>query len=337
MIITTYKRKDLAKLAVTSVMHQDYENLEIIVIEDGSNSGIEAWLASQDFESLRYDNNGSNLGLSASRNRGVELAKGEYVAFLDDDDGWLTGKVSTQMAEIFRRGDDEKTVVTCGTCVLENGTVIKEFVPKIHSTLINHIFNGGGVPPSSLIIPIGVMERIGGFSKDLDSCIDHDLWMNLSLAGCKIACISEGLVYTNRTHHEHMMSDMCQRINGIAQFYNKWSKTVLDVSGICSWRKIERIYESQTYQAIFQKLWQRRIESQQASTYLENLYSLRREFSRNRFLIQLKDRVLLFSFTHRIIAFLIHKVWVLYGFFRKCIQYINKSYLKLKTQELRET
>ena len=174
VIIPTYNRKNLAKLAITSAIEQDYNDFEIIVIEDGSESGIKEWLRDQNSERIRYYNNGINLGLSPSRNRGVELAEGKYVAFLDDDEAWLPRKISAQMALVSAK-ESEDVVVTCGTCFFKDGVIKKEFVPKIYGSLINHILEGEGFPPSSLLIPKNVITNIEGFSENLVSCIDHDL------------------------------------------------------------------------------------------------------------------------------------------------------------------
>ena len=81
IIVTTYNRKDLAKLAIKSAVNQDYEDLEIIVVEDGSQSGIAGWLDKENQQKIQYLNNGRRSGLSVSRNRGLERARGKYMAF----------------------------------------------------------------------------------------------------------------------------------------------------------------------------------------------------------------------------------------------------------------
>ena len=95
-IITTYNRRDLVKLAIRSVLQQTRKVKEIIVVDDCSPYDI-----SQEIESLsnivRVVRNSSNKGVSFSRNRGVQIATGDYVAFLDDDDEWLPNKSDVQL------------------------------------------------------------------------------------------------------------------------------------------------------------------------------------------------------------------------------------------------
>ena len=312
VIITTYQRGSLARLAITSAINQDYENLEIIVIEDGSDSGIKEWLKAQDATRIYYFNRGINLGLAASRNEGIGIAKGKYVAFLDDDDAWLPNKISSQI-EIISGNESCKLSVTCGTCIVQNGTVKREFIPRIQGSLIEHVFKGGGFPPSSLLVAKDIILEIGGFSEDLKSCVDHDFWMKLGLAKCKMLCVRKGQVYTNRSNQDHMQSDIQNRIEGILQFYGKWFDAVNEDTNIGDWRKIERVYESQTYQTLFQQYQEGNIKTKEAISYLKNIYSQRKINTQNIIFLRIKDRILLSSFFHPITAFLINKLWEIYG------------------------
>ena len=87
-VVTTYKRSELAKRAITSIITQTHPKTEILVIEDGSKTGLCNWIKNNIPVEIRYYNNERNKGLAASRNWGINNAKGEYIAFLDDDDEW---------------------------------------------------------------------------------------------------------------------------------------------------------------------------------------------------------------------------------------------------------
>ncbi|GAJ16728.1 unnamed protein product, partial [marine sediment metagenome] len=94
VIITTYNRFNLAKRAINSVLLQTYKPLEIIVVEDGSNSGIDKWLENKD---VKYVRRFKNKGTSAARNTGIKLAAGNFIAFLDDDDVWKPERLEKQV------------------------------------------------------------------------------------------------------------------------------------------------------------------------------------------------------------------------------------------------
>ncbi len=96
VIVPTFNRAALCKRAVESVLSQTYRNLEVIVVDDGSVDDTRAKLAGLD-ERVKYLWQ-SNAGVSSARNRGIESAQGEFLAFLDSDDSWLPWKLESQLA-----------------------------------------------------------------------------------------------------------------------------------------------------------------------------------------------------------------------------------------------
>ncbi|MCL4294661.1 MAG: glycosyltransferase [Anaerolineae bacterium] len=95
VIIPTYNRRSLLPDAVNSVLAQTYPNYEIIVIDDGSVDDTPNWAAANT-KWFRYYRQ-VNQGQAVARNNGAELAKGEYLAFLDADDIWLPEKLEKQV------------------------------------------------------------------------------------------------------------------------------------------------------------------------------------------------------------------------------------------------
>lgn len=103
VIIPTYKRSvGYVSRAIESVLNQTYPNVEVIVIDDSTDEyegrkEVKDYIDSLQKSNLIYCQNEKNLGGSLSRNRGIELAKGEYITFLDDDDEYLPEKVEKQL------------------------------------------------------------------------------------------------------------------------------------------------------------------------------------------------------------------------------------------------
>lgn len=98
-IITTHNRLGLLKRAIKSVYAQTYKEMELIVVDDASTNGTQAYCESLPLRYLHIPKAESRGGNHA-RNLGVKMAKGEYVAFLDDDDYWLPEKIEKQVALI---------------------------------------------------------------------------------------------------------------------------------------------------------------------------------------------------------------------------------------------
>ncbi|WP_303195063.1 glycosyltransferase family 2 protein [Thomasclavelia spiroformis] len=95
VVIPVYNNVIWLEEAIESVISQDYPNIEIIVVNDGSTESFELFLKKYN-EKIRYYYN-ENKGVAYSRNYGISKCKGEYVAFLDSDDLWARNKLSTQI------------------------------------------------------------------------------------------------------------------------------------------------------------------------------------------------------------------------------------------------
>ena len=111
VVVATYKRDEKLKLALESLAHQNYENMEIILVDDNGNSEWNAIVAAivDEFRknyphiALKQIVNSPNQGSAKTRNIGIEAAEGEYITFLDDDDVYLADKVRRQ-AEFMEKG-----------------------------------------------------------------------------------------------------------------------------------------------------------------------------------------------------------------------------------------
>ena len=102
VIIPAYNCAGMISRAIDSALIQKVP-LEIIVIDDGSRDDLDRVMeAYRDNPALSYVKNEKNMGASGSRNRGVAMAKGSYVAFLDADDYWAEGKLKKQL-EVMER------------------------------------------------------------------------------------------------------------------------------------------------------------------------------------------------------------------------------------------
>ena len=96
VVIPTYCRAEFLQQAVDSVLSQGVRDLEVIVVDDGSTDDTKDRMRAYG-NRIRYERQ-ENQGLSTARNNGIALAKGKYIALLDDDDWWMPGKAELQMA-----------------------------------------------------------------------------------------------------------------------------------------------------------------------------------------------------------------------------------------------
>jgi glycosyltransferase involved in cell wall biosynthesis len=118
VIIPTLQRPTLLKRALESVFRQSWRELEVIVVVDGPDPDTIAVLQTIEDPRLRVVQNPRSLTAAGARNAGVDLAKGEWIAFLDDDDEWMPEKLAKQLAYAKSR---DPALITCLSCVVTSG------------------------------------------------------------------------------------------------------------------------------------------------------------------------------------------------------------------------
>jgi glycosyltransferase involved in cell wall biosynthesis len=141
VIIPTYNRASTCRRSVKSVLEQTYTNCEVLVIDDGSQDNTREIISCLDQRVKYYWQ--KNSGVSSARNKGLEMAQGEFIAFLDSDDTWMPWKLEAQLT-VLKEFADAGMVWTDMTAVDEQGRLIadsylqkmytcyKYFNPEIH-------------------------------------------------------------------------------------------------------------------------------------------------------------------------------------------------------------
>lgn len=177
VVIPTYNRRDLVREAIASVTAQSYPDVEVIVVDDGSDDGTAEVV--RQFAGVQYVYQ-ANRGVSAARNEGVARARGELLAFLDSDDLWQPDKLAHQMA-LFEQQPD---VHICQTdeIWLRNGVRVNPH--HKHRKTGGDLFARGlalcVVSPSAVMMRRALFERLGGFDDTLPACEDYDLWLRIT-------------------------------------------------------------------------------------------------------------------------------------------------------------
>ncbi len=184
VIIPVYNRFDTLKRALNSVLIQTYKNIEVIIVDDGSDSDIGSaiveYVKSLDDSRVRVVVNTHNRGVSYSRNLGISAGKSEFIAFLDSDDEWLQDKLMRQV-EYLKRYPDINLVHTEEIWV-RNGVRVNQ--KKIHAKSGGDIFNRSLhlclISPSSVLIRRTLIEKYGLFDESMQACEDYDLWLRIT-------------------------------------------------------------------------------------------------------------------------------------------------------------
>jgi len=198
-IITTYNRRSFLKDAVASVLAQDYEPKEVIVVDDGSIDG--SWEEVKDLP-VTYIRK-ENGGISSARNVGIGASKGDYLAFLDVDDLWLKKKLSTQIVSMEKEG---YPVSYTDEIWIRNGKRInqKQRHRKYSGWIFEQCLPLCIISPSSVVIKREVFDHVGFFDESLPVCEDYDMWLRIS---CRYPVLFlEKAFIVKRGGHEDQLS-----------------------------------------------------------------------------------------------------------------------------------
>ena len=107
VIIPTYNRRDTIKRSIDSVLSQDYDNIELIIVDDNSTDNTKEIVDSYGSDRIKYYFNNSDIhGAGVARNLGIDMANGELIAFNDSDDEWLHGKLTSQYNFLIKHNAD---------------------------------------------------------------------------------------------------------------------------------------------------------------------------------------------------------------------------------------
>ncbi len=186
VIIPTFNRCRFLKRAILSALGQSYNNLEILVISDGSTDATSEVVSLIKDPRVKYFWHEKNNGLVATRNTGVKKSSGEFITFLDDDDEWLSQKISKQLA-VFKDVDSSAGLVfTNGYSEYENDRFVRGGMPSgiIYHPKKDHFFPLRALipPPSSWMLRKAIMDEIGNFDENMrNHWDDGDYLVRLAL------------------------------------------------------------------------------------------------------------------------------------------------------------
>ncbi|MBO8132169.1 MAG: glycosyltransferase family 2 protein [Candidatus Marinimicrobia bacterium] len=199
VIVPTYNSKsEELERTINSILNQDYTNIEIIVVDDGSRnpfSGIKDRFKIE--RRIQWLEMSENMGVAVARNAGIQQASGDYIAFLDAGDWWEPNKIRLQV-KLFESLSSDYGLVYCGAFVHNpNGMVYKSF-PKFSGNIYKHLLVSQVITGScsSVLMPRHVLDKVGDFFEQYDLPEDRELWMRIS-KNYEVSYVNQCLVHLN--------------------------------------------------------------------------------------------------------------------------------------------
>lgn len=219
VIIPTYNHAHFLQEALQSLCAQTYTDWEAIVVnnfsEDETIAVVDAFADSR-IRLVNFRNNGI---IASSRNKGITLARGKYLAFLDSDDTWYPEKLARCMESFDNRaglvchglrwiGDQERDVF-CG--------------PKQYATFDALLDRGSCITPSAAVVRKDLVEAVGCFSEDpvIVTAEDYHFWIKLAQAGIEMRFIKE-ILGQYRVHSGNQSGSVLCHLNAVLRVVDEF-------------------------------------------------------------------------------------------------------------------
>jgi len=186
VVIPTYNRAERVLEAIESALNQDWEPLEIVVVDDASTDDTVTRLGrlAEREPRVRVIVRSANGGAAAARNEGVTAARQPYVAFLDSDCLFTPGKLAAQMPGLLAA--PESAVSFSGYVLCENAlqsSVLLDGWSPDPGAVIAELLEQCCVNTSTFIARRDSLMKAGLFRPEMEVCEDHDLWLRLAMLG----------------------------------------------------------------------------------------------------------------------------------------------------------
>jgi len=207
VVIPTRNRPDYLNVTLAAVLNQRDVELEVVIVDDGSQCDIAAAGAEIHDPRVTIVRHASRRGVAAARNSGIAIARGQWLAFNDDDDIWAPDKLSAQLAAL--AGSPAARWSCAGDVHVDDDLKIFQHseppsAEEVADLMLVHcaIPSGG----SGVLADAELVRILGGFDESLSICADYDLWIRLALAA-PLASVRRPLI-AYRVHDRGLSCDL---------------------------------------------------------------------------------------------------------------------------------
>ena len=236
IVVPCYNVQDTLKETIESILKQDFNNYEIVAVDDGSFDKT-----SQILNNYKIKNNikvitQSNKGLGAARNTGIKASDGIYICLLDADDLWVPNKLTSLYEIIKNKG---YALISNDEIILGNKYLfyLRNNPPR---SLSNLLISGNTLSPSAITIKKEIFDKVGLFKegKQFLGVEDWDFWIRLIDSGEKIKHLAKPLgIYRRDIQNMSKSKEFTNRIISIHRNNSRYfhSKGIISTADIKNW------------------------------------------------------------------------------------------------------
>jgi glycosyltransferase involved in cell wall biosynthesis len=181
VVIPTRNRRDLLQVTLTAVLEQQGVDLEVVVVDDGSDVPVAAVITNSD-PRVRVVRHRTSRGVAAARNTGIGAARHRWLAFTDDDDVWAPDKLTSQLDALCKQPDARWSCV--GDVQVDDDLhVFQNSEPPAAGDVADLVLVTNPIPggASGVLADAELVRSLSGFDETLSMCADYDLWIRLGL------------------------------------------------------------------------------------------------------------------------------------------------------------
>ena len=183
VVVPTRDRAGMLSVALRTILAQRDVDLELIVVDDASTDHTAAWLEELGDPRLRVIRHHHRMGMAPARNSGIGAARGEWIAFCDDDDLWAPHKLARQLEAA---GRSQRLWVYGGDVHVDDRLrVLSGVPPRPPEEVVANLHRWDTVPSgaSNVVVRAETLAATGGFDPRLRHLADWDLWIRLARCG----------------------------------------------------------------------------------------------------------------------------------------------------------
>jgi len=214
VVIPTRDRAPLLALTLRSVLNQQAVDIDVVVVDDGDGRETTALIDALEDPRIHVVRNCEARGVSGARNCGLNMARGEWVAFCDDDDLWAPVKLDSQLSAAIHEG--VAWVYAGDVTVNTDLRVLYGSPPAAPNDVMRDLLRHNSVPAgaSNVVARADALARAGPFDTGLRTSEDWDLWLRLARTAGRPACVPRPFVAlrahgrTASRHPERILADV---------------------------------------------------------------------------------------------------------------------------------
>lgn len=210
VLMATWNRAHMIGRAIESVRAQTFSDWELVIADDGSTDEtpkvVAEWMKKE--SRIVYARSETNEGISKNYNRGLKMARGEYVSMIDDDDPWI-GKDKLARQVKFLDGHPEVVGIGAGVVVVDvkGRELYRYFKPETDEEIRKYMLFSNPMANSTTLLRRSAGEKVGWYDETTRYSGDRDFWLKMGLVG-KLRNFREHFSYYTMGPHNTSISRM---------------------------------------------------------------------------------------------------------------------------------